>query len=322
MSSAGSQGHTRVDGVRLHWVQLGPAGDPVPLLLLHGLYDSHRTWKHVAPELARDRRVLMPDLPGHGLSERPDASYELVWHARVVAHWLDAIGIGQVDIVGHSFGGGVAQMLLRECPERIRRLVLVASGGLGREIRAALRLASTPIIVEAFGQPFMGIGTYLALLGNPAFTREEIRELAAMNAEPGSARAFARTVRDIIDWRGQRRAFFDHAHEIARLPPIAVLWGARDTIIPIAHGRALVDSLEGVRFVTFDGCGHYLHRERPEAFVEVVREVLSAPAPREPRLRRATRRPVERALTRRLTHLITRVVRINRPPSRRPDARD
>jgi pimeloyl-ACP methyl ester carboxylesterase len=323
MRSAPSQAHALVDGVRLHWVELGDARGPAPLLLLHGLYDSHRTWKHVAPDLAADRRVLVPDLPGHGLSERPDASYELVWHARVVAHWLDSLGVGEVDIVGHSFGGGVAQMLLRECPERVRRLVLVASGGLGREIRAALRLASMPVVVETFGQPFMGIGTYLVLLRNPAFTKEDIRELATMNAEPGSARAFARTVRDIIDWRGQRRAFFDHAHELAQLPPLAVLWGVRDRIIPIAHGRALAESLDGVRFVPFEGCGHYVHREKPAAFVEVVRELLAAPSPCPARLRpqKTESATGQRDLMGRFAEAITRVVRVNRQPGPGPAPR-
>jgi pimeloyl-ACP methyl ester carboxylesterase len=275
-----------IDGVRVHWAELGEASAAAPVILLHGLYDSHRSWKHVAPALARDRRVLIPDLPGHGLSERADASYELVWHARVVRRWIESLGLGHVDIVGHSFGGGVAQMLLLECLERIRRLILVASGGLGREIRTALRLAAAPRIVERFGQPFMGIGTYLALAGHPGFTLADLRELARMNAMPGSARAFARTVRDIIDWRGQRRGFFDRAHEIAVLPPIAVLWGDRDKIIPIAHGKSFASALEDVVFVQFDGCGHFLHRERPDAFVGTVRNLLDAPTSRAARLRR------------------------------------
>jgi pimeloyl-ACP methyl ester carboxylesterase len=220
----------------------------------------------------------MPDLPGHGSSERPDASYELGWYARIVARWLESLRLDHVDVVGHSFGGGVAQMLLLECASRIRRLVLVASGGLGREIRPLLRLASAPGVVERFGQRFMGLGTRLALRADGSFTQVDIRELAQMNAEAGSARAFARTVRDVIDWRGQRRVFFDRAHEIPVLPPIAVLWGVHDKVIPFDHGRAFAERVEGVTFVPFDQCGHYVHRERPEDFVHTVRELLDAPS--------------------------------------------
>jgi pimeloyl-ACP methyl ester carboxylesterase len=273
-----SGAHFSIEGVRVHCLELGAANSRAPLLLLHGLYDSHRTWKVVAPELARDRRVLIPDLPGHGLSDRPDASYELGWHARIIARWLEALGLDELDVVGHSFGGGVAQMLLLERRLRIRRLVLVASGGLGREVRSALRLASVRGVAESLGQPFMRVGTYLALLGDRGFSRSDIRELAAMNAEPGSARAFARTVRDVIDWRGQRRAFFDRAHTIEELPAIAVLWGSRDKVIPIAHARTFAEALENVVFVPFDGCGHYLHREEPESFVRVIRELLEEPS--------------------------------------------
>lgn len=277
-----------IDGVRVHWAELGTESGSAPLLLLHGLYDCHRTWKHVAPELARGRRVLMPDLPGHGLSERPDASYELDWYARIIARWLEWLRLDQVDIVAHSFGGGVAQMLLLECPTRIRRLVLVASGGLGREIRALLRLASAPGVIERFGQRFMAAGTRLVLRAEGSFTEVDIRELAEMNAEPGSARAFARTVRGVIDWRGQRRAFFDRGHEIAALPPIAVLWGVRDKVIPVDHGRTFAERLDGVVFVPFERCGHYIHRENPKDFVQIVRELLEMPSLGSARLR-ATR---------------------------------
>jgi len=285
MSAEPRHCRARIDGLRLHWVELGDGHGATPVVLLHGLYDSHQTWKRVDQALAQDRRVLMLDLPGHGLSDRPDASYALAWYARVIARWIVSLGLEQVDLVGHSFGGGVAQMLLLEIPERIRRLVLVASGGLGREIRPVLRLASVPRVVEAFGQPFMGIGTRLALRSENGFTKEDIDELATMNVERGSARAFARTVRDIIDWRGQRRSFVDRAHEVAQLPPIAVFWGDRDKNIPIAHGKAFAKSFDGVVFVPFEGCGHYLHRERPEAFAQALREFLDAPSLPAARLR-------------------------------------
>jgi pimeloyl-ACP methyl ester carboxylesterase len=267
-----------VEGCRLHWVELGGSTAKAPLVLLHGLNDCYLTWKNLAPELMRDRRVLVPDLPGHGLSGRPDASYELRWYARVMAQWLEALGLDTVDVVGHSFGGGVAQVMLLECPERIRRLVLVSAGGLGREITVALRLASIPGVVEHFGQPFMGPGTRLALKATrDVLSKEEIAGLSAMNAQSGSARAFARTVHDIIDWRGQRHSFFKRANELAQLPAIAVFWGDLDAIIPVSHAQALADRLEGVRVRLFDGCGHYPHHERPGEFVNALREFLDDP---------------------------------------------
>jgi pimeloyl-ACP methyl ester carboxylesterase len=281
----------RVDGTLLHWVETDDVSDEPPLVMLHGLNDCHLTWRRVSPMLRRTRRVVMPDLPGHGLSERPDATYELRWYARVVARWLEAIGLEKIDIVGHSLGGGIAQVLLLECPTRIRRLVLLSSGGLGRDIAFLLRLAAIPRVVEHFGQPFMGPCTRLALKAvKNIFPPAHIEELSAINARTGSARAFARTVRDIIDLRGQRWTFFQRAHEIASLPPMAAFWGERDTIIPAAHARYLAESVEGVRVRLFENCGHYVHHEQPESFVRELCAFLEDPLVPPARLR--TTRPV------------------------------
>lgn len=276
-----------VGGVRLHWVEAGEESGLPSVVLLHGLNNSCLSWERVAPLLTTDRRVLMPDLPGHGQSGRPNASYKLDWYAHLIARWLEAIELKSADFVGHSFGGGVAQMLLLECPERVRRLVLVASGGLGTDVGFWLRLASLPHLVEQFGQPFMAVGTRLALRGvRHGITREDVAQLSRLNAQPGSARAFARSVRDVIDWRGQRRHFLHRAHEIETLPALLVLWGDRDSIIPVAQGRAFVALLDGAVFQVFEGCGHYLHNERPAEFARVVRNFLDDPAARATQLKR------------------------------------
>jgi pimeloyl-ACP methyl ester carboxylesterase len=264
-----------IDGVDLHWAELGEHDGRTPLVLIHGLADSHLTWRAVAGELAADRRVLMPDLPGCGLSGRPDASYALEWHAQIIAGWLGRLGLSSIDVVGHSFGGGVAQMLLLACPERIRRLVLVASGGLGREVGFWLRFATFPYFVERYGQAFMAFGTQRTLhrLGLEQYVAEQ----SAMNAERGTARAFSRSARDVMNFRGQTRHFLQRAREVERLPSIAVLWGERDRLIPIAHGRRFVESVSGVSLKTFLDCGHYVQLERPAEFVSAVREFLDAP---------------------------------------------
>jgi len=296
-----------VEGMRLHWAEAGAHGaearahgtnagahgaearahstnagadaDAPPLVLLHGLSNSCRAWSQVGPLLAQRRRVLMPDLPGHGASDRPDADYALHWYARTLARWLEALGIAEADVVGHSFGGGVAQMLLLERSVRIRRLVLVAPGGLGKGVGWWLRLASLSALVERLGQPFMAAATRLVLrAGRDGVTREEILELSRLNAQAGSARAFSRTLRDVIDWRGQRRAFRDRAGELAALPAILLVWGTRDRLIPIAQGRQFAGTLEGVRLEVFEGCGHYPHNECPEAFVRAVQRFLDDPS--------------------------------------------
>ncbi|MGH7270013.1 MAG: alpha/beta fold hydrolase [Polyangiaceae bacterium] len=263
-------------GVDLHWVEFGKGP---PLVLLHGLCDSSWTWLSVAPALARSRRVLMLDLPGHGLSARPDASYSLEWHARMVGGWLGALGLERVDVVGHSFGGGVAQWLLLEHRACVRRLALVATGGLGREVGFPLRFASIPFFVERFGQPFMARGTKVALsAAGGAFGPEDIAQLARLNAIAGTARAFSRSVRDVIDWRGQIRHFLDRAYEVDDLPPLAVFWGEEDPLIPVRQAVESAALLEGVTLTRFAGCGHFPHRQEPERFVRELEAFLDAPS--------------------------------------------
>lgn len=289
-----------VAGARLHWAERNATADPKspPILLLHGLHDSHLTWKHIASHIAPGRRLLMPDLLGCGLSDRPDASYTLTWHAHVIGDWLHQLGLEQIDVVGHSLGGGIGQMLLLERRLKISRLALLASGGLGREVGFWLRLAAMSGVVEHLGQPFMAHGTWLALRGMRCRLPEHIAHLCEMNGRPGSARAFARTVRDVIDWRGQRRIFFERAHEVTELPAVAVYWGDADQVIPVAHGAAFADAVLGARFHALPGAGHYLHHEQPERVAELLNDFLSDPTAQRARIRPRIQQPsfVDRTL--------------------------
>ncbi len=267
-----------IDGVRIHWDIVGKESSLPTVVMLHGLNDSSLTWRRVAPKIAKDRLVLLPDLPGHGRSDRPDATYELSWYAHIMSLWLRNLGYSVFDLVGHSFGGGIALMMLLECRELIRRMVLVSSGGLGREIAMILRLASIPFVVEHLGQPFMKVATKLALtLARDGRPYEDIAQLSALSGKRGSARAFARTVDDIINWRGQKHTYIQRVQEVPELPPVLIMWGALDSIIPIAHGKRMVKNFEGIQLKIFEDCGHYLHFNKPELFVKTLHNFLQSP---------------------------------------------
>jgi pimeloyl-ACP methyl ester carboxylesterase len=226
----------------------------------------------------------MLDLAGHGESSRPDASYTLDWHANMVGAWIEALDLHEVDLVGHSFGGGVAQWMLLAHRSRVRRLGLESAGGLGREVGPSLRWASFPFFVERFGQRFMSFGTTRALnAAGGAFSDEEIAILAKYNSIPGTARAFSRSVRDVINGRGQYRHFLDRAREVRSLPPLSIFWGDDDPLIPVAHGIDAASLLEGVTLTRFAGVGHFPHRQEPARFVEALETFLDAhelPSPR------------------------------------------
>lgn len=273
-----------VSGVRLHWAELGdPRGRPT--VLVHGISDSHRSWLRMAPHLAQGRRVLMVDLAGHGLSARPDASYSLDWHARIVGAWIEALELPPVDLVGHSYGGGVAQWMLLDFRRRVRRVALVAAGGLGREVGLPLRLSTLPLVVERLGQPLMAPGTAIALrLIRGARDVADILHRAKMSAIPGSARALARTMRDVVGLTGQIRHFLDRAYEITDLPQIGLFWGDADPVILYSHAVETSKLLGGAPLVTFEGCGHFPQVERPVELARSLADFFDGPETRRPRL--------------------------------------
>src|SRR5207248_10802285 len=120
------------------------AGSGPPVVLIHGMVNSSRHWEEVALRLAADYTVIAPDLIGHGDSATPRGDYSLGAHAAVIRDLLAAIGLDRVTVVGHSLGGGVAMQFFYQFPQRTERLVLISSGGLGREVSPLLRGAALP----------------------------------------------------------------------------------------------------------------------------------------------------------------------------------
>jgi len=278
MEMIGKAHETTVLGTSIAWGEMG--GD-APLVLLHGIMDSHRAWRRVAPLLAERFRVLMPDLPGHGYSGRPDASYTLPWYSEVVAAWMEAIGIDHAHFCGHSYGGGIAQWMVLEQRARIDRLALVAAGGLGRGVASGMRFATFPFLGPLLTPSVLRIAL-------PAFLRlspktfghmepEEQKRFVAMTRIPDSDRAFERTVGGVINFFGQYMQTSDRVNEVEQMPPVALFWGLKDPIIPVRHGRDTVANSEGVTLTTYKRCGHFPHLDVPDVFASDLIEFLLDP---------------------------------------------
>src|SRR5438270_4092556 len=127
-----------------HRVAYREAGSGPAVVLIHGITSDSSIWRRVLPYLARRFTVIAPDLAGHGGSDKPKGDYSLAAHASGVRDLLLALGHDRATLVGHSLGGGIAMQLSYQFPERCERLVLVDSGGLGREVSLLLRAATLP----------------------------------------------------------------------------------------------------------------------------------------------------------------------------------
>jgi pimeloyl-ACP methyl ester carboxylesterase len=276
--------HVTING---HDVAYRTAGDGPVVLLVHGMAGSSATWTHVMPALARRFTVVAPDLLGHGESAKPRSEYSLGTHANSLRDLLNALGHDRATLVGQSLGGGVVMQLAYQFPERCERLVLVNSGGLGREVNFLLRaltapgaeqvlsLASTRGVREATSR----VAAWLRRAGVRAGPAgEEIWRSYVSLGDADNRRAFFRTLRAVIDLGGQTVGAADRLYLAAQIPTL-IVWGARDPFIPVRHAIAAHDAIPGSRLEIFEGVGHYPHCEAPARFVDVLVDFITSTAP-------------------------------------------
>lgn len=233
--------------------QMGPGDDDVPVLLVHGLAGASLTeWYQVAPKLAVDRRVIMIDHRGHGLSAIGDTRFEVEDAADDIAGVLDSLDIGQVDVVGYSMGGAIAQALTRRHPGRVRKLVLMAtfashSGGYRRSRRIGAFLARAWERLTGVGTPELRSG-YLIVRGavQPAHARWVWQETQRRNVESGAQATFALLRFDSRDWVGKLGV------------PTLVVVPTVDLLVPPRWQYELAAAIPHAQLVEVAGAGHEL----------------------------------------------------------------
>lgn len=262
-------------------------GEGPPLLLLHGITSSSETWADVLPGLAERHTVIAPDLVGHGASAKPRADYSLGSFAAGMRDLLLTLGHERATVVGHSLGGGVAMQFAYQFPERIERLALVSSGGLGREVHPLLRSAALPgsdwVLPALARTGLLGAGAAagraLGRLGlNPSADLQGIADGLATLVDPDACRAFLHTARSILDLGGQRVDASDKLYLAAELP-VLIVWGERDPLIPVAHAHHAHALLPHSRLELFERAGHFPFRDEPVRFVTVLDSFMTGTEP-------------------------------------------
>lgn len=259
------------------------SGDGPAVLFIHGLTNSSRSWARLVDTLNTDHRIVAPDLHGHGASAKPVGDYSLSAHAATLRDLLDRLRIDHVTLVGHSLGGDIALQFCYLFPERVNRLVLVSSGGLGRSVSPLLRAATLPgaeWVLPLIASDWVrvraeAVGKKLARTGwRPSADVTQAWRGFTSLADADSRRAFLATTRSVIDPGGQTVSAHHHLPMVATIPTL-VVWGTRDRMIPAWHATTAHQAFPGSRVELFVGAGHFPHLDEPARFAQLLRNFLS-----------------------------------------------
>jgi len=281
-----SEMRVKTAGVHGRSISYVEAGEGPVLLLIHGIAGTCENWREVIEPLARRHTVIAPDFPGHGASEAGSGDYSIGALASGLRDLLLSLGHERATLVGHSLGGGVAMQLAYQYPEMIERLVLLSSGGLGPEVSPVLRAAALPgadLFISVTAGPGRRVGSVLgrglAAIGlRPnADVAEVARGYAALEDADRRA-AFLDTLRAVVGVGGQRVAAGDRLY-LAEAVPVLIVWGARDSIIPVRHGEDAHRAIPGSRLEVFEDVGHMPQLEAPGRLIAVLEGFLRETEP-------------------------------------------
>ncbi|MCB0936334.1 MAG: alpha/beta fold hydrolase [Mycolicibacterium sp.] len=253
------------------------------ILLLHGMAGSSQTWRSVIRPLSRKYRVIAPDLLGHGSSAKPRSDYSLGAFAVLLRDLLDELGVARATIVGHSLGGGVAMQFVYQHPDYCERLVLIGSGGLGPDVGWTLRLLSAPgaelIMPIIAPQPVLTAGekvrSWFAKMGIESPRGGEIWNAYSSFSDAETRQAFLRTLRSVVDYRGQAVSALNRLNVRADMPIMAI-WGEQDAIIPVQHAYAALEARPDARVEVMPGVGHFPQVERPTEVVDLIDDFITS----------------------------------------------
>jgi 4,5:9,10-diseco-3-hydroxy-5,9,17-trioxoandrosta-1(10),2-diene-4-oate hydrolase len=257
---------------------LGNQGSPV--ILIHGLGASTEIWIHNVEVLATQHQIYVPDLVGFGRSDKPTVSYSPYYFARFVNNFINALNIERASLVGQSLGGGIALLYTLQFPDKVDKLVLVDSAGLGKEVIFTLKLMSLPIIGELMTRPSrleVSLFFKLAVRNPVVITEDFVETYYELFSQPGAQRFLLNLVRSIVNIRGGRKEvlapIMTNLHRITA--PTLIVWGKQDRVLPLKHAHFAMERLYNSRLHILDPCGHIPNLECPDEFNKLVLEFLA-----------------------------------------------
>ena len=241
------------------------AGSGPALLLLHGIGNNCQTWAGVIGRLAETHTVIAPDLLGHGASDKPRGDYSIAAYANGMRDLLTVLDVERATVVGHSLGGGIALQFAYQFPERCERIALVVT---------ALTGVSGPLRVGMQALDRLGKVAGWKRVRDVAEAADALLALKDVEAR----RAFLRTLRGVVDARGQAVTALDRLY-LADAVPMLVVWGSRDPIVPALHAESVRSLVPSARVEVFPGAGHWPHLDEPDEFCRILLDFMATTEP-------------------------------------------
>jgi pimeloyl-ACP methyl ester carboxylesterase len=271
-----------VNGLRVHCLTAGGGGSPVVLLHGGGIDSASFTYSNIIGTLVEGHRVFALDWPGYGHSDKPDLDYTMGFYIDFLGHLMDTLGLRTASLVGISMGGGAALGFALRSPERVEKLVLVDSYGLGSSVpwgRLGYLLVRAPLLNELTyallrrSRTMIRWSLYGLVYDRQKVTEEMVEETGRLLEDPRAGRAWSSFQRHEVGWCGLRTDFSDRLRGLVM--PTLLVHGEHDRAVPVAWARRAQERIPDCELREFSECGHLPPREQPEEFAWVVKRFLA-----------------------------------------------
>lgn len=252
---------TKVGKLDIHYLA-GGQGDP--MVIIHGGGDGARAWLENAKELSKHYSVYVPDLPGFGRSQPMGNKFHFSEFVTFIEDFTHILGLKRFHLVGHSIGGSIALHYALKSPQKIKGLVLVSSLCIGKEIAPWVRFLSSSVLCRYLGEAAIVILKATKWLARLFYTPFKF-------ANPVT-RLKINMGKSITTFKGQTTVLLDQLSEL--LMPTLLVWGATDSIVPVAHAYAAAQLIPDCQLHIFEGCGHSVYKQRTQEFSKLLARFL------------------------------------------------
>lgn len=276
-TQAAKDQYVKVGQIETRFWTLGDEGTPV--IMLHGLGGSVEDWQPNINSLAQHHRVYAVDLAGFGRSEKPPVVFTFSYGAQFVNDFMEVQHIKRASLIGNSIGGAVILRFAIQFLDKVDKLVLVNSAGLGRELAFILRFVTLPLIGELLTRPSrkgMALSLKQSVCDSNLITEELVESSYNLAILPKAQKYFLSTLRGCADFRGQHTEnILSIVNNLATITaPTLIIWGRQDRILPVAHAYVAKERIPNAELRILDPCGHLPQLECSEDFNALVLEFL------------------------------------------------